>query len=212
MTPLLFVALSLLSTPATDTAPAAAASADDLDAQAARARRAIKTCGPVAVCYCLRKSGRDVKLQDVLSRAKLGDEGTSVPDLLELLSSYGMPGEMLSGDKTDLEALPSPAILLIGRSHCVVFEGLENEGQSVRYFEPSDGSMRTVPRAVMSRDWTGEVIVFGKPPLSWLGFLGWTTLSVSSVLLLFLGARYLPANLLVRTRGQNSVSPQQQQG
>ena len=212
MTPLFFVALSLLSASPPTPAPAGAVSADELDAQAARARRAIKTCGPVAVCYCLRKSGRDVKLKDVLSHAKLGEEGTSVADLLVLLSSFEMPGEVLSGDKTDLEALPSPAILLIGRSHCVVFEGFEDGGRNVRYFEPSDGSIRIVPREVMSRDWTGEVIVFGKPPLSWSGFLGWTILSASSVLLLFFGARYLPANLAVRTRGQNSASPQHQQG
>lgn len=151
MTTLVFMVLSLLSNSSPTTAPADAVSVDELDAQAARARRAIKTCGPVAACYCLRKSGRDVKLKDVLARAKLTDEGTSVADLLDLLSSFGMPGEVLSGEKTDLEALPFPSILLIGRSHCVVFEGLEDGGRRVRYFEPSDGSMRVVSREVMSR-------------------------------------------------------------
>lgn len=134
--------------------------------------------------------GRDVKLKEVLARAKLGDEGTNIPNLLDLLASFGMPGEILSGERSDLEALPSPSILLIGSSHCVVFEGLEDGGRTVRFFEPSNGSMRVVPREAMSRDWTGKVIVFGKPPLSWRGFLSWTTLSASSTVLLFLGVRF----------------------
>lgn len=190
MTSLILILSSLLSTSSPSTAPAGAVSADELDTQAARARQARKTCGPVAACYCLRKLGRDVKLKDVLARAKLGDEGTSIPDLLDLLASFGMQGEVLTGEKSDLEALPSPSILLIGRSHCIVFEGLEDGGRTVRYFEPSNGSMRVVPREAMSREWTGEVIVFDKPPLGWRGFLGWTTLSASSVVLLFLGVLF----------------------
>ncbi len=190
MTPLILVLSSLLTTSSPSSALAGAVSSDELDAQADRARQALRTCGPVAAWYCLRKSGRDVKLKDVLACAKLGEEGTSIPDLLDQLASFGMPGEILSYEKTDLEALPSPSILLIGRSHCVVFEELEDDGRSVRYYEPTNGSMRVVPREMMSREWTGEVIVFGKPPLSWRGFLGWTMLSASSVLLLFLGGRY----------------------
>jgi len=160
---------------------------DQIDVEAARAERALKSCGPVAVCYCLRRSGRDVRLRDVLDRARMTDDGTSIPDVLDLLSAFGLPGKVLAGDKADFESLPAPAILLVGPSHCIVFEGLTDGGRSVRYFEPSYGSLKTLPREIVSRDWTGEAIVFREPGLSWAGLLGWAALGAVSVVMVALG-------------------------
>lgn len=74
---------------------------------------------------------------------------------------------------TPSEGLPAPAILVIKPAHCVVFEGLTEDGRGVRYFEPSNGQMKTVAREAMSREWTGEAIVYQSPELSWRAFLAW---------------------------------------
>ena len=186
MTALLLLSLGLHG-PASQAGSAGFVSVEDLDVHAAWARRAIKSCGPVAVCYGLRRSGRDVTLAEVLSRSDLTDEGIRASELLDLLAAFGSPAEAVAAAKSDLELVPAPAIFLITPAHCVVYEGLEDGGQTVRYLEPSDGSIRQVPRAVMLRDWTGEVILMRKPDLPWGAFLGWAVLSALFVFSLVTG-------------------------
>lgn len=157
-------------------------SSDDLDHYAAKVVKARKDCGPVAVWYCLRRLGQAVPPEDVMRRADLREDGTSLRSLLQLASSFGHEAQALEVDCDSLESLPVPTILVIGRRHCVVYEGLEPDGGRVRLFEPSVCKLKTVERSHLCRSWTGEVIVFDSPPMSVPGFVSWVGLVALGVL------------------------------
>jgi hypothetical protein len=104
--------------------PANSISTEELNAYAAQVVRARNACGPTAVWYCLRRLGHDVTLADVWRQADIGADGTSLQNLLDLLHAHGAPARALVGDPQRLDTLPPLSILVIGGTHCVVFEGL----------------------------------------------------------------------------------------
>jgi hypothetical protein len=66
----------------------------------------------------------------------------------------------------DLGTLPIPSIIIVDRTHVVVYQGLSADGDVVRFFEPATGQLLTAPREKVVRSWTGEAIVFDGPRLS----------------------------------------------
>ncbi len=143
-----------------------AVSTENLDLYVEGVAKSRKACGPTAAWYCLRRLGYDVRLKDVWQQAQFGPDGMSMADLLELFHSRGVAAQAMVSTPRRLETLPIPAILVIDQKHCIVYEGIEPDGQTVRYFEPSTGQMRRASRSAFYRQWSGEVIVFESPSLS----------------------------------------------
>lgn len=141
-------------------------STEDLDAYLNKVRAARKACGPTAAWYCLRRLGHDVTLEAIREQCPPDENGVSLQLLLELLHSHGVPAQALYSGSRPVDALPVPCILVIKSSHCVVFEGVEDDGKRVRCFEPAEGRIRTVSRQTVEREWSGEVIVLQPPALS----------------------------------------------
>ncbi len=145
-------------------------STDELDGYIEQVVKARKACGPTAVWYCLCRLGQKPKLAEVWSQANIEENGTSIQNLLELFNSCNVPAHALVGDPRRLDDLPVPGILIVDDTHCIVFDGLEPDGQKVRYFEPALGEMRSVSRELIESHWSGEAIVFQRPMLSRRGF------------------------------------------
>src|SRR5216683_3587683 len=145
-------------------------STDELEEYTDQIVMARQACGPTAVCYCLRRFGNTTTLSEVWRQAKINEKGASLEELLDLFSSYNISARALAGDASGLDDLAVPSILIVNDVHCVVFEGLVDGGQTVRFFEPAEGKIRTISRPAMERQWSGEVIVFTRPALSHHGF------------------------------------------
>jgi ABC-type bacteriocin/lantibiotic exporter with double-glycine peptidase domain len=179
-------------------------SSDDLEylAQGALERR--RACGPISAYICLRWLGRDVSLEEIVKQANPDGQGISVADLLALLREHGVSASLVKDDSADLGEIPPYSILFVGKAHCVVFVGMEKQGESVRYIEPSDGSLRSVPRSVMNRDWTGEAILIQSPELGWLQFLSLLGVSLTGVILLWFMLRISCSVKFLRAGGTPS--------
>lgn len=115
----------------------------------------------------------------------------SLRTLLDLLGSYGVDAQGLDIDPGKLEALPVPSILVIDAHHCVVYEGMEPDGQHVRYFDPAGGRPRTYPVEEFRKHWTGAAVLFAPLPLSNLAFAATAGLAALGILLLFSAGRFL---------------------
>ena len=141
---------------------APALSTDRLDEYVAQIQKARKSCGPTAVWYCLRRFGCDERRDELCRQADTNSAGTSLQSLLDLCRARGVNARVIQGVPANLESLPAPSILIVDERHCVVFEGLTADGQSVMIFEPTEGRRLTVSRANAEQHWTGQAIVFDR--------------------------------------------------
>jgi hypothetical protein len=67
-------------------------------------------------------------------------------------------------ESKDLDRLPVPAILVIDDRHCVVFDGWDAATGQARIFEPATGRSGLERPELVARLWTGEALLFGRPP------------------------------------------------
>jgi ABC-type bacteriocin/lantibiotic exporter with double-glycine peptidase domain len=156
----------------------------DLDRYEAQVLKARQNCGPVSLWYCLRRFGKDVPVEQVLHQANLGDQGILLQDLLRLAESFGVPGEALRADKARLEDLSIPSIVLARNGvHCVVYDGRDPTGQQVLFFEPNEARVKSMPVEEFRKHWSGEVILFQPPQMSWKAFGSLVALSCMAVVL-----------------------------
>jgi ABC-type bacteriocin/lantibiotic exporter with double-glycine peptidase domain len=176
MTPSLVLALSLL-------AGASGVDTEDLERFDAAWRKSRKACGPIALSYCLGRFGKRVPPSDIAEEADLGADGVLASRLLELSGKHGLQAQALVGNPNNYESLPTPSILILDSRHCVVYEGIDSDG-GIRIFEPADGQRKVAIRDRLSKRWTGEVIVFERPRLSWFAFGAWASLGMCGTLLL----------------------------
>lgn len=180
--------------------PGAGLSSESFDDYFAAVPRAQKECGPTAVYYCLRRFGRVTNLEEVKQRVTLNEKGASLANLIDVLHFYNVPARALRTDPPDVSRLPCPCILIIERSHCVVLERIESDGTEATIFDPAYRGFLTLPIAELTRQCSGEVIVFEEPGLSLPLFLSWTICSLMLFLALCLGMR------LMRNRFQKPFS------
>lgn len=169
----------------------ASVTSDDLGVLSDRVIQSRKACGPSAVWYCLRRFGRTVPVGEVWDRAGITADGVSLRTLLDLLGTYGVEARGLDIDPGRLETLPVPSMLVIDARHCVVYEGMEPDGQQVRYFDPAGGRPRSYPVDGFRKHWTGEAIVFDPLPLSNRAFARTAGLAALGMLLLAITGRSL---------------------
>ncbi len=192
--------LLMLTTLAT---PERQVSSEDLEYLARRALECRKACGPVSTYICLRHLGHGVHLKDILEETNIDNQGASIAELLALLRKHGVPAVLVKTDSANLNAVPPYSILLIGESHCVVFVGVEDEGKTVRYIEPTDGSLRSVPREAMRRDWAGEAIFIQKPELGWFQFYSLFGVGLTGVLTSWFAMRFTWSLRFIRAGASN---------
>jgi hypothetical protein len=160
---------------------ASGATTDQIDALAAKAKETRRNCGPIAVWYCLKRSGQQVTLEEVSSRAEREDNGVRLSQLLELTRSFGVPAKAVSGSATSLEELPVPSILVIRHKHCVVYEGLDETKVHARIFDPASGQTVNASLQALRSEWSGEAVLLREPSLPWTSFLWLALLCAVSV-------------------------------
>lgn len=139
---------------------------DELDAHLRQAEMDRKSCGPRAAWHCLRRFGRDVSFDDVSRDVGHTEKGTRLDDLVAGLRKNGLPARAVVCEPAQLAELPVPSILVIDDSHCIVYEGFEADGKTVRYYEPAHRQYKTASAGAFLRDWSGKAIVFEEPQLS----------------------------------------------
>jgi len=136
-------------------------SSADIDEYVARSRVNRVACAPLSVWYCLRRLGRDARLEDVTDRAQLADDGVSAPRLVELCQSFGLRPRAIAGPRDALAELPVPSILIIDDRHCVVYDGMAGE-TTAHVFEPVTRRAGAERTEWLREHWTGEAIVFAE--------------------------------------------------
>ena len=145
--------------------PGEGLSTDRLDEYVRDVQARRKACGPTAVRFCLNWYGVPAEREELFREAKLGPEGTSLQSLVELCAARDLDPRAVNRPDRDVSALPAPCLLVVDKSHCVVYLGL-TEGDSVRYYEPATDRVLTAERARVEQNWTGEAVLFGPPPLA----------------------------------------------
>jgi ABC-type bacteriocin/lantibiotic exporter with double-glycine peptidase domain len=176
--------LVLLLSMATSDATVGSLSMEDLDRYIAQHRRMRRTCGPVALWYASRRLGKHLALDEVLQQAPVKEDGLSLKELVDLSHSFGVPCTPLQVDRSRLEQLPVPSILVIASTHCVVYEGLDPAQGTISYFEPSRARVESAPIDRFMNEWSGQALVFERPAMSLGWFIGQIVVSLSAVLLL----------------------------
>ena len=91
-------------------------------------------------------------------------------ELVAALRKHGLPARAVVCDPAKIAELPVPSILVIDDSHCVVYEGFQPDGKTVRYYEPAHREYKTATAGAFLRDWSGQAIVFEEPQLSLVSF------------------------------------------
>ena len=179
-----------------------------LDARLEQVAQARVACGPRAVWYSLRRLGHDADLEEVCKQTHLQTDGTSLADLLRTLRYYDVPAQAIVCDPLAIPSLPVPSILVLGRRHSVVFDGLEPDGQTVRYYEPAEGRVRTAPLPAVQRSFSGEVIIFEPMPITFAAFCALAVLGMVGTLgLAFVGSRFLKCVLTWRGHALLAAEP-----
>jgi ABC-type bacteriocin/lantibiotic exporter with double-glycine peptidase domain len=145
---------------------------DHLEEYADQVEHNRKSCGPTALWYCFRQFGLDVVRADLCREASIGVSGTNLETLLKLCRDRGIYARAITCPTTNLDTLPVPSILVVDQTHCVVYQGIGEDGVTVSFFEPAKGRVLTAPRDKVVRNWTGEAIVFDRPRLQPLAFWG----------------------------------------
>ncbi len=147
-------------------------SSEDLDHQFRDIRRARNLCGPRAAWWCLRRTGRPVEWEEVLSRSRVDEDGMNLEEIQALFASFGVPVRCLVGEASRLHSLPLPCLVVLRSRHCVALERIDkNEGRAT-FFEPAQGELLTAPLAALESQFSGEVIVVDDPGVSLAGYLG----------------------------------------
>lgn len=150
-------------------APFAAAPGDEtitiiqLEQQAHEAAALRMACGPLSLWYCLRRTGVNVDAVELLSEFSDRKDGVSLRELIGAASRHGMEPRSIRVHDRSLARLPVPSILVIDDTHCVVFDGLEREGQAL-IFEPTSGVTGLERSELLSQRWTGDALAFRSPP------------------------------------------------
>ncbi len=134
-----------------------------LDSYGAAVQKARRCCGPLAVWYCLHRLGRQVDVEDVMHRIPVEEKGASLDSLGAALDDYGVAHQFLRATERNVARLPSPCILVLGGSHCIVSDGMTADGTGLRVFDPARRWLKVLPIGDLQRSWDGTCIVFAPP-------------------------------------------------
>lgn len=171
--------------------PSSGLSSEDFDEFFTEFARTKKECGPTVVCYCLGRLGQEISLEEAKRRVNIDENGASLLDLLDLLHDYGVPARVLHAQTLDFRLLPCPCIVVIGERHCVALERVEPSGKEATIFEPARLELITLPIEELTRQASGEVIVFSDPGLELPVFVAWTVCYLTLFLFACLGAVWI---------------------
>lgn len=125
------------------------------DMQGVVAQRERNDCAVAAAVMMLNNAGRSVGYDLVRARLRLSDDGVSVRDLTELLSSFGLPAASWRIEPSRIEDIVPPAILFIDDAHFVVLDSVRSGVVFVR--DPVRGRL-TLTGEELGKKWDGTVI------------------------------------------------------
>lgn len=106
---------------------------------------ALAACGPKAIAYVLQRyQSREVSVDEIATRSKQTQEGTTLKDMISALESYGVSSAAFEYNAADFARAKTPFIWLHDR-HYVVVTG--RRGNTLELFDPLSGrdSTATLP-------------------------------------------------------------------
>ena len=138
---------------------------DRIDDYAQQVKQQRKDCGPTAVWFVLRHQGIDADREALCQEADIGKDGTSLQKLVELCEAHHLEPTAIQSEAKDVSTLPIPSIIVVDKTHCVVYLG-RNDEEQIQFYEPATHRIMTATPEKVQRNWSGEAIVFGSPVIS----------------------------------------------
>lgn len=135
--------------------------------QFAAAKQALANCGAEALAYALEKAGRPAAAAHVRTNQPPTMRGHSLAALARMSADQGLELTGIEVTEADVRALSLPAILQV-RSHSSASAGhywILDKVQSDRLELYDPQSQRRFHQSLdeLAQEWTGRVLVFGKP-------------------------------------------------
>lgn len=133
---------------------------DDIERRLSEAQAHRKLCGPICLWYCLRQHGIDLPLSDVTQKAALTPYGMPFNDLVALSKRLGLAAHAVQFEPSEIASLPTPSIVVVNDSHCIVYLGQDRDVGTHMIFEPVTGVVGPEDDAVLRRAASGVAISF----------------------------------------------------
>jgi ATP-binding cassette subfamily B protein len=118
-------------------------------------------CGVACLSMICRNHGKSVPLAKLRSLAHTATDGTTLRNLCHAGEELGLAARPLRVSRSNLDALPLPAILHWEGNHWVVLVSVGAE--SVRIADPAVG-VRRIPREELFEKWNGYAATFEPTP------------------------------------------------
>lgn len=121
-----------------------------------------RRCGLNCLYGYLNMYGKDIELDALSSRVKIGPSGTSFENLQQVASEFGVPSSIVKRVNNDLPQLALPAIVHfdIRGGHYQLL--LEVTDSTVTTADMLTGEIKAMPRDVFLETWSGYVLISGK--------------------------------------------------
>ena len=129
-------------------------------------RQALLDCGPKALAYVLKKSGRQTDAKAIEGLSSESDSGYSMQAMLDLGRKHGLDPTAIQIDGEDISKLKLPVIVQINgkapgdKGHYWVLDKLQ--GNAIELLDPQSGTLFHQTVDEFCREWNGNTIVFAK--------------------------------------------------
>ncbi|MEI7850320.1 MAG: RHS repeat-associated core domain-containing protein [Kiritimatiellales bacterium] len=129
-------------------------------------RQALLDCGPKALAYVLKKSGRQTDAKAIEGLSAESESGYSMQSMLDLGRKHGLDPTAIQIDGADLSKLKLPVIVQINgkaagdKGHYWVLDKLQ--GNAIELLDPQSGTLFHQTVDEFCREWNGNTIVFAK--------------------------------------------------
>jgi ABC-type bacteriocin/lantibiotic exporter with double-glycine peptidase domain len=126
----------------------------------------VRWCGPLSVIRSLQLLGHHVDPDAVLEPLRDGDpRGLPLGQILQLCRAYDPYARLVHVPRKRWRQLATPCILLVNEGrHALVLQSWSAWRGQAEIWDPSVLQVTTVPLAQLESIWTGDAILFGKPP------------------------------------------------
>jgi hypothetical protein len=141
-------------------------SLSDVSRQSANIQERQANCGPLALARCLAIAGRTVPFEEIHGGFTAKTEaGVRLIDLLERTKFYFPHAAAVTVTNKNWKTLPRPAIVILKeQGHCLVFEGLDTDGQKIHLWDPEILGHAEYTLESINEIWGGEVILLSGTP------------------------------------------------
>lgn len=136
----------------------------DVLEQSEQIRRHKKACGPLSLARVLSLLDQPQQYAVIQSEfSTFNEDGVQLKELFDVSKKYWSDVEAVRYEDKSLQTVRYPAIALVGGgNHCVVLEGVTQEG-NLRVWDPATINSMDLTEDHFRNLWTGDLFVFPSP-------------------------------------------------